>query len=99
MFNSFQTLAPRNENALWHLLVFLRGDSKLVSQFLKFTISRVEFLVNKVERQVGARPLIDLKTMIMISDNDKYPSDMDPVNSAKELRAPVHWNIPQAMGA
>ena len=39
-----------NENAFWPLLVFIRGASKSVSQFLKFTISRVEFLVNKVER-------------------------------------------------
>ena len=48
---------------------------------------------------MSARRLFDLKTMIMISDNDKYPSDIDPVNSAEELRAPVQWSILQAMGA
>ena len=49
-YNSFQNLAPRNENVFWPLLVFIRGTSKSVSRFLKFTISRVEFLVNNVER-------------------------------------------------
>ena len=44
-FNPFQTLAPQNEKAFWPLLVVIRGASKSVSQFLKFTISRVEFLV------------------------------------------------------
>ena len=47
--NSFQTFGLRNENAFWPLLVFIRGASRSVSRFLKFTISRVEFLVNRVE--------------------------------------------------
>ena len=34
-FNPFQTLAPRNENAFWLLLVFIRGASKSVSQLTK----------------------------------------------------------------
>ena len=51
--NSFQTFDPRNENAFWPLLVFIRGTSKSVSQFLKFTISLVESLVKVVEITLG----------------------------------------------
>ena len=54
-------------NAFWPLLVSIPGASKSVSEFVKFTVSFVEFLANRIERQVGARPLIDLKTMVAVS--------------------------------
>ena len=67
-FGSFHTFVPGNENAFWPFLLFVRGAGKSVSQFLKFAISRVEFLVNRVERgqQVGARPLINWKTVVAV---------------------------------
>ena len=63
----FQRCAPRYENDFCPLVVFKRGTRKSVSEFLNLIVSREEFFEKIFERYVGARPFMDLKTMLAVS--------------------------------
>ena len=65
--NCFQSLVPRNEINFCPFDVLKRGTRKSASVFLGLIVVRAEFCTNSSDRYSGARLLVDLYIMVVVS--------------------------------
>ena len=63
----FQSLSQRKDIAFCLLYVYGKGNERSVIVFLRFLMSRIEFLTNRLERYSGTRPISDLYIIVAVS--------------------------------